>query len=192
MAESLEDGVAPDPARYHRQIRMEVDRMRRMVDDLFELSRIHAGVLPMHPEPLPLDDLVSEAIAAAEPVAQAKRVQLGGSVAPGLVVRADPGGLTRVLSNLVANAVRHTPPGGTVEIVGAISGTSVLLSVTDCCGGIPDDDLARVFDIAWTGSWRAPPTPRPPAPRRPTPAPAPAPASGSPSSRASSRPTTAR
>ena len=45
MTEALEDGMADDPARYHRQIRAEVDRMVRMVDDLFELSRIHAGVL---------------------------------------------------------------------------------------------------------------------------------------------------
>ena len=49
MAEALEDGLAADPARYHRQIRAEVDRMVRMVDDLFELSRIHAGVLRVSP-----------------------------------------------------------------------------------------------------------------------------------------------
>lgn len=154
MTEALEDGVAPDPARYHRQIRAEVDRMSRMVDDLFELSRIHAGVLPMAPEPLPLDDLVSEAIAAAEPVARAQGVRLGGSVEPGLVVRVDPAGLTRVLANLVANAVRHTPEGGAVEIVATADadGGAVELSVSDGCGGIAESDLARVFDIAWTGS----------------------------------------
>lgn len=152
MTEALEDGVAPDPARYHRQIRGEVDRMSRMVDDLFELSRIHAGVLPHAPQPLALDDLVSEAIAAAEPVARASGVSLGGRVAPGLVVRVDPAGLTRVLSNLVANAVRHTPSGGEVTIVGAVVDGSVELSVADGCGGIAPADLGRVFDIAWTGS----------------------------------------
>ena len=52
MTEALEDGLAADPARYHRQIRAEVDRMVRMVDDLFELSRIHAGVLRLAPEPV--------------------------------------------------------------------------------------------------------------------------------------------
>ena len=165
MAEALEDGVAADPRRYHAQIREEVDRMSRMVDDLFELSRIHAGVLPMEPEPLPLDDLVSEAIAAGEPVAQAKGVRLGGRVQPGLVVRADPAGLTRVLSNLVANAVRHTPAGGLVEIVASSTGTgeggAVELSVTDACGGIADADLVRVFDIAWTGSSARTPAHRP-------------------------------
>ncbi len=152
MTEALEDGVAPDPARYHRQIRLEVDRMARMVDDLFELSRIHAGVLPMCPEAVPLDDLVSEAIAAAEPVARATGVSLAGRVEPGLVVRVDPGGLSRVLANLVANAVRHTPCGGRVEITAAPGVDAVELAVSDGCGGIAAEDLARVFDIAWTGS----------------------------------------
>ena len=71
MAEALEDGMVEDPARYHRQIRAEVDRMVRMVDDLFELSRIHAGVLTLSPETVALGDLVSEAIAGADPMARA-------------------------------------------------------------------------------------------------------------------------
>ena len=79
MTEALEDGMAEDPARYHRQIRAEVDRMVRMVDDLFELSRIHAGMLRLEPEPLLLGDLVSEAIAGADPVARARNVRLGGT-----------------------------------------------------------------------------------------------------------------
>ncbi|WP_148615062.1 sensor histidine kinase [Nocardioides rubriscoriae] len=152
MTEALEDGVAPDPSRYHHQIRLEVDRMSRMVDDLFELSRIHAGVLPMAPQPLPLDDLVSEAIAAAEPVARSQGVRLGGNVEPGLVVNVDPAGLTRVLANLVANAVRHTPEGGAVHINAGVADGAVELSVSDGCGGIAQADLDRVFDIAWTGS----------------------------------------
>ncbi len=70
MTEALEDGIAEDPARYHQQIRAEVDRMVRMVDDLFELSRIHAGVLRLSMQPVALGDIVSEAIAGADPVAQ--------------------------------------------------------------------------------------------------------------------------
>ena len=99
MTEALEDGLAEDPARYHRQMRAEVDRMVRMVDDLFELSRIHAGVLRLHCRPLPLGDLVSEAIAGARPGRPARRVRLGGSVDPeAIVVARRPG--------------RHVPGGG--------------------------------------------------------------------------------
>ena len=66
MAEALEDGMAEDPARYHRQISAEVDRMVRMVDDLFELSQIHAGLLTPSLQTVALGDLVSESLAAAE------------------------------------------------------------------------------------------------------------------------------
>ena len=118
MTEALEDDMADDPARYHRQIRVEVDRMVRQVDDLFELSRIHAGVLSLSLQPVVLGDLVSEAIAAADPVAQARRVRLGGAVEEGIRVTADPAGLSRVVSNLVMNAIRHTPADGVVEIRG--------------------------------------------------------------------------
>ncbi|MEO9325214.1 HAMP domain-containing sensor histidine kinase [Nocardioides sp. C4-1] len=159
MVEALEDGVAPEPERYHHEVRLQVERMSRMVDDLFELSRIHAGVLPLAPEPLPLDDLVSGAIAESISVARSRGVTLGGRVEPGLVVRADPAGLTRVLGNLVSNAVRHTPEGGAVEVVGSATHSAVELSVTDACGGIAQDDLARVFDVAWTGSAARTPEP---------------------------------
>ncbi len=118
MTEALEDGMVADPERYHRQIRAEVDRMVRMVDDLFELSRIHAGVLQISPEPLVLRDLVSEAIAGADPVARARSVRLGGSVEDGVEVTADAAGLSRVMTNLIMNAIRHTPADGTVEVRG--------------------------------------------------------------------------
>jgi signal transduction histidine kinase len=152
MAEALEDGIAEDPARYRAQIRGEVDRMVLMVDDLFELSRIHAGALQLSVETVAVGDLVSEAIAVADPVARAKRVRVGGSVDPGVLVRADPHALARVVSNLVMNGIRSTPSDGAVEVHARAEGGEVELSVTDACGGIPAHDLDRVFDVAWRGS----------------------------------------
>jgi signal transduction histidine kinase len=152
MAEALEDGLAADPARYHRQIRAEVDRMAGMVDDLFELSRIHAGVLKLALEPVLLGDLVSEAIAGADAVARARRVRLGGRVEDGVEVLADPAGLTRVVSNLLMNAIRHTPADGVVEVDARMCADGVELSVSDGCGGLDTDDIARVFDVGWQGS----------------------------------------
>jgi signal transduction histidine kinase len=151
MTEALEDGLADDPARYHRQIRAEVDRMVRMVDDLFELSRLNAGVLPLSPETVPLGDVVSEAIAGADPVARARSVRLGGSVEDGLAVTADAVGLSRVVTNLLMNAIRHTPADGTVEVRGRSVADGVELSVSDQCGGIAEADMDRVFDLAWRG-----------------------------------------
>ena len=151
MAEALEDGIAEDPQRYRAQMRTEVDRMVRMVDDLFELSRIHAGSLQLTLETVALGDLVSEAIAGADPVARSRGIRLGGSVDSGVLVRADPDALARVVSNLVMNAIRHTPSDGAVQIHARTTARAVELSVTDACGGIPDADLDRVFDVAWRG-----------------------------------------
>lgn len=152
MAEALEDGMATDPPRYFRQIRVQADRMARQVDDLFELSRIHAGVLNLSVQRLALGDVVSEVIAEADPVARSRGVHLDGSVEPGILVAADPAGLSRVVANLVTNAIRHTPTDGTVQIVGRAVPEGVELSVTDSCGGIPSDELDRVFEVAWQGT----------------------------------------
>jgi signal transduction histidine kinase len=159
MTEALEDGMAADPERYHRQIRTEVDRMVRMVDDLFELSRIHAGVLRISPQPVMLGDLVSEAIAGADPVARARSVRLGGSVEDGVEVTADAAGLSRVMTNLIMNAIRHTPADGAVEIRGRQVPEGVELSVRDQCGGLSAEEMDRVFDLAWRGGAARTPVP---------------------------------
>ncbi len=152
MTEALEDGLADDPARYHAQMRAEVERMVRMVDDLFELSRIHAGVMRLSPQPVALGDVVSEALASADSVARARGVRLDGAVDEDVLVTADPAGLSRVVSNLLMNAIRHTPADGVVEVQGRVVDDGVELSVTDGCGGLSEDDMARVFDVAWQGS----------------------------------------
>jgi signal transduction histidine kinase len=152
MTEALEDDMVDDPERYHARMRTEVDRMVRMVDDLFELSRIHAGNLQLSVQTVHLGDVVSETIAGTVPVAQAKGVHLDGAISPDVLVRADPTALSRVVGNLVMNAIRHTPADGSVHIVGRHDGDAVELAVTDACGGISDPDLERVFDVAWRGS----------------------------------------
>jgi signal transduction histidine kinase len=154
MAEALEDEVVSDPAtvrRYHSRIRTEVDRLTEMVDDLFELARIHAGALRLSRRRVGLDDLVAEAVAGAEALAAAKGVRVRGEAGPGLPVEVDASEFSRAVRNLVVNAIRHTPDDGTVEIVGALDGDTVCLSVSDCCGGIPEQDLPRVFDVAFRG-----------------------------------------
>ncbi|MGK4579101.1 sensor histidine kinase [Kitasatospora sp. HPMI-4] len=158
MAEALEDGVVEDPARYHRQIRTETDRLNAMVSDLFELSRIHAGTLSLSPSRMSVYDLVGDALAGAEPLAREHGVRLVGEnigeEADGVPVEVDGREMTRVLGNLLVNSIHHTPADGTVAIAARYeeaTGT-VVLSVTDACGGIPEEDLPRVFDTGWRGS----------------------------------------
>ncbi|RYJ04661.1 MAG: HAMP domain-containing histidine kinase, partial [Actinomycetales bacterium] len=103
-------------------------------------------------EPVVLGDVVSEALASADPVARARGVRLGGSVDAGLEVVADAAELSRVVSNLVMNAIRHTPADGQVHVVGRAGATGVELAVSDGCGGLEEDEMERVFDVAWQGS----------------------------------------
>jgi signal transduction histidine kinase len=152
MAEALEDGLAEDPARYYTQMRETVDQMARMVDDLFELSRIQSGTLQLSLESVSLDEAISEAIAVSAPVAAARGVRLGGHAEPGVTVRADARELNRLIGNLVTNAIRHTPSEGVVEVTGRLGEAGIELAVSDGCGGIAEDDLPRVFDVAWRGS----------------------------------------
>ncbi|GGO00582.1 sensor histidine kinase [Microbispora bryophytorum] len=154
MVEALEDGVADDPEtvkRYHVQIRVEVDRLAGMVEDLFELSRIHAGTLRPRLTRTGLGDLVADTLAAVEPLARAEGVHLTGEADPRVPVSADAGQLGRAVRNLVVNAIRHTPARGTVVVRAVAEGTTARLSVLDGCGGIPEEDLPRVFDVAFRG-----------------------------------------
>ncbi|MDT9688975.1 HAMP domain-containing sensor histidine kinase [Streptomyces sp. P9(2023)] len=152
MSEALEDGVVADPARYHRQIRTEVDRLNSMVGDLFELSRIHAGALTLSPMRLSVDDLVGDALAGAVPLAREQGVRLVGDRVAAVPVEVDGREMSRVLANLLVNAIRHTPADGTVAVAAERRAESVVLSVTDGCGGIPEDALPRVFDTGWRGT----------------------------------------
>jgi signal transduction histidine kinase len=155
MAEALEDGVVSDPetvARYHRQLGLEVDHLAGLVDDLFELSRTQAGVLELHLEPVALGDLISDALAGAAPVAQAKGVRLEGRLdghPPALALSTPE--VARALRNLLENAIRHTPADGTVRVEAGIDESHAYVAVADACGGIPAPDLDRVFDIAFRG-----------------------------------------
>jgi signal transduction histidine kinase len=149
MAESLQDGIATDPRRYHRQILSEVTRLSTMVDDLFRLSRIESGTLSLSPDRIEVSDLISDTIASMEPVARARGVWLTGAADGPVPVYADPRELSRALSNLVTNAIRHTPEGGRVRVAATAEADEVLITVADGCGGIPEADLARVFDLAW-------------------------------------------
>jgi len=163
MAEALEDQVVIDPrevSQYHTQIRREVDRLTLMIDDLFELSRIHAGALRLSRHMVGLEDLVAEVVASAEPVARSKGVRLTGAAVRGMPVFIDTAEMGRALRNLVTNAIRHTPSDGVVDVLAEMQGGMACISVSDACGGIPPEDLPRVFDVAFRGESARTPGPQ--------------------------------
>jgi signal transduction histidine kinase len=159
MAEALEDGLAADPPRYHKQMRVDAERLATMVDDLFELSRIHSGTLQLSTDVIALDDLVSDVLASTEALAGERGVRLAGRADGQLAVRADPRELSRALTNLLTNAIRCTPAGGLVHVWARPAGGDALVSVADGCGGIPEADLPHVFDLAWRGTDARSPAP---------------------------------
>ena len=158
MAEALEDGVVEDPEtvdRYHRRLREEADHLAALVDDLFELSRTHAGSLRLQFSTVSLADLVSDALSGSAPVAEAKGVQLvGRMVGPPPEIEASAPEVLRVLRNLLENAIRHTPSDGSVVVEAGVDETQpecVYVSVRDDGGGVPTRELARIFDIGYQG-----------------------------------------
>jgi signal transduction histidine kinase len=155
MAEALEDDVVSDPAtvaEYHRRIRVETDRMNSLVDDLFELSRITSGAVRLTPSTVPLGDLVSDAIATTAPLAASRGIRVLAAESGWPVVTASEPEMARVIANLLVNSVRYTPAQGVVRIDAGRDRDDVWLAVSDTCGGIPDADLPRVFDVAFRGS----------------------------------------
>ena len=155
MAEALEDRVARDQGtveRYHHGIRVEADRLAGMVDDLFELSKINACALRLSLQEVSLADLVSDAVSSARPVAAAKGVRLAGHADGSPVVLASVPELGRVLRNLLSNAIRHTPADGLISVHARSDAQSGWVEVLDGCGGIPEGDLPRLFEVAFRGT----------------------------------------
>lgn len=149
MAEALEDGLVDDPARYHRGIRQQVDRLSDLVDDLFELSKLSAGTMQLQRSAVSVYDLVSDQIADFGPVAEERFIRIAASGDLDATVDADPRLLSRALGNLIANAVTYSPPGGLIAVAVRMAGDTVEIGVTDEGGGIRSEDLPRVFDAGW-------------------------------------------
>jgi len=155
MTEAMVDGIVSEPeeiVEYAGRMRRETERLTAMVEDLFQMSRITSGALRLTLTPVSLSEVVSEAV-AVEAVAAARkgvRLQAAPSNWP-IVIGSDPE-LARVVRNLLSNAIRHTPPDGTVVVAAGTSDERAWLRVDDACGGIPAEDMDRLFDVAFRGS----------------------------------------
>ena len=154
MIDAMDDGVVTDQATvedYHQRIRLQVDRLSRMVADLFELSRITTGRLEFHPQPVNMEAVVTEVVAAHDSLARSLGVRLHTEVVGRPIADADHRHLVRVLTNLVSNGLRHTPAAGSVALHCTPHNGMVVLSVRDGCNGIPQRDLPHVFDTGYRG-----------------------------------------
>ncbi len=155
LIEALADGIAEDPEtqkRYLSSASRELEHLSRLVDDLFELARIDAGMLELTLEEASLHDMISDTISTFQPQAEQKGVRLLGEIsADADPVLANPPKLQRVLHNLVSNAIRHTPQDGTVTLRAAQEGDVTRVEVSDTGEGIEYEDLPRVFEPSFRG-----------------------------------------
>jgi two-component system sensor histidine kinase BaeS len=150
VVEALAEGVIDDPdtvQRYLHSIRSDVASLNRLIDDLFELAQLDAGGMQFDAVSVSLGDLVSDVLERMRALADQRRVRLEGQVAPQVdPVTLDPQKIERVLTNLIGNAIRHTPEGGRVTIDAQRHDGQVRVSVSDTGEGIPAEDLPRVFE----------------------------------------------
>ncbi|WP_055524997.1 sensor histidine kinase [Streptomyces graminilatus] len=158
--EAAHDGLAqPDPA-FVSSLLEEAVQLQHLINDLQDLGAADAGALRLHRKPVRIEELLAQAAAAHQGLAETAGVTLTvlapppGTPRPPLL-HADPVRLRQTVSNLLSNAVRHTPPGGTVTLRSYVTGTGtgtgdqVAVEVSDTGSGIPAGDLPYVFDRFW-------------------------------------------
>jgi signal transduction histidine kinase len=147
QVEAMRDGLVPADAEAVRSLEDEVLLLARLVDDLQELALADAGALSLDLQAIRAADVARGACAAMQPVAAAAGVRLENALdSDGTCVDVDPERLGQILRNLLANAIRHTPAGGRVELAVQRAGNRLELAVSDTGCGIPAEDLPRVFD----------------------------------------------
>ena len=150
MLEAVEDGLV-EPERYVPALKQQVDALGILVDDLFELARLDAGVLSLELREAPLAGVVRSALGGLEAEAEARRVALAARIDGDPTAICAPDKVERVLLNLLTNAIRHTPSDGSVAVVVEPFEREVRVSVEDTGEGIPADSTRRVFDHFWRG-----------------------------------------
>lgn len=155
MIEALADGIVDDPAtevRYLRTAKRDIHALSLLIDNLFEMAQIDAGGLKLDHQPNSLSDLVSDTLESFRALAEEKGIILQGHVTPDVdPVEMDARLIGRVLTNLVSNALRHTPTGGTVQVYARSVSGGVEVSVRDTGEGIRPEDLPHVFEQFYRG-----------------------------------------
>lgn len=154
LVEAVDDEIVDEQTRrrYLATMRTNIDSLSTLIDDLFELSRIEAGDIEWSIRQVELGMLVDETVAAMQPEAGAKGVEIRTQLGePELLARADPEKIQRVLFNLIRNAIRHTPADGSVTVRATTGRGEVEIEVADTGDGIPAAERERVFEAFFRG-----------------------------------------
>ncbi|MGE5377350.1 MAG: sensor histidine kinase, partial [Bacteroidota bacterium] len=155
ILEALSDGVVDEPEtvrRYLNTAQRDVLSLSALIDDLFQMSQLDAGGFPLNRAQSSLGDLVSDTLESFSELAYRESIKLEGQIEPGVdPVFMDTQAIGRVLNNLIGNALRHTPPGGAIEVRALRTRENVEVSVRDTGEGIRAEDLPHVFERFYRG-----------------------------------------
>ncbi|WP_336790091.1 MULTISPECIES: sensor histidine kinase [Gordonia] len=144
--EALEDGVRTADADTIRVLRAGSQRLARLAEDINAVSRVQEGLDPIRPERTTTGALVTAALTAASAAYRDAGLDLQVDTDPDIVLTVDPARIGQVLGNLLDNARRHTPRGGSVTLRTGLAGDSVVVTVADSGEGIDPEHLPHVFD----------------------------------------------
>jgi len=145
--EALIDGVYPADREHLEPILEETRVMERLIEDLRTLTLVEAGSLVLHREPTELSSLLSEVAAGYRSQAERAGIQISVAVADHVpVLEVDPARVREVVANLLTNALRHTPSGGSVHLAASAADSEVVVTVRDTGSGMGAQELARIFD----------------------------------------------
>ncbi|MEX2584279.1 MAG: HAMP domain-containing sensor histidine kinase, partial [Gemmatimonadota bacterium] len=126
------------------------ERMNRMIHDLLDAARVESGALPIQPEVVNVQDLLDGVAEIMAPLAEEKSLTLHLPPARSLPrLWADSDRVFQVFSNLIGNAIKFTPEGGSITVRAEGSGGRVRFAVVDTGPGIPEDQLASIFERMW-------------------------------------------
>jgi two-component system phosphate regulon sensor histidine kinase PhoR len=150
LTETLQDGALEDPPaarRFLDSIEIEVDTLVHLVSELLELARIESGKVPLVLKTARPEELLAQSSERLGLQAERGRLELRLECPPGLPpVLADAGRMQQVLVNLLHNAIKFTPPGGSISLSARAVSGQVEFTVQDTGVGIPAEDLPRIFE----------------------------------------------
>lgn len=155
IVEALADGIAEDPQtqqRYLRTAQRDIQALSLLIDDLFQMAQLDAGGIPLDREWGSITDLISDTLESFRQMVEQREINLHGEASANCdPVNMDIQRVGRVLNNLVSNAIRHTPTGGSITVNATRQDENILVTVSDSGEGISKEDLPYVFERFYRG-----------------------------------------
>lgn len=143
--EALQDGLATHPERYIQSLATDVEALSRLVDDIFLLARLESGDIKLEPEAVDLTEIADEIIEVFRPLASTRKISIRLEADTRVVAMGSAEALSRVLRNLLDNAIRHSPAHGEV-VVSVRNGTTAQCRITDQGPGFSPEFIEDAFD----------------------------------------------